>query len=236
MGVLYDRLKEDIRFEEGLNSCMNCGICSAICPAAEFYHYDPRIICKTVQSRDEKAIETLLRSETIWYCGQCMSCKTRCPQDNTPGFVVMALRKVSQELGYFTDSEKGRQQFALKRVIGHNILQSGYCVNPDIVLPISHPEQGPVWEWFYANTPEVLEKLGGNYKQDGPGILRKVPEESLEELDKIFEVTGCYEMFEAIEKNSQEKAGELGLKIAPEGIDNEYFEEVYTANNGSHNL
>jgi heterodisulfide reductase subunit C len=147
----------------------------------------------------------------------------------------MALRKVSHELGYFTDSEKGRQQFALKRVIGHNILQSGYCVNPDIVSPFAHPEQGPVWEWYYSNTPEVLEKLGGNYKQDGPGILRKVPEESLEELDKIFEVTGCYEMFEAIEKNSQEKAGELGLKITPEGIDNEYFAEVYTANNGSHN-
>ena len=124
MGILYERLMQDIRFVEGLHSCMNCGVCSAICPAAEFYHYDPRIICDTVQSHDESAIEALLRSETIWYCGQCMSCKTRCPQNNTPGFVVMALRKVSQELGYFTDSEKGRQQLALKRVIGHNILQT----------------------------------------------------------------------------------------------------------------
>ncbi len=236
MGVLYDRLMLDIRFVEGLNSCMNCGICSAICPAAEFYHYDPRIICNTVQSRDEKAIESLLRSETIWYCGQCMSCKTRCPQNNTPGFVIMALRKISQELGYFTDSEKGRQQFALKRVIGHNILQSGYCVNPDIVSPFTHPEQGPVWEWYYANTPEVLEKLGGNYKQSGQGILRNIPEGTLNELDQIFEITGCYDMFEAIEKNSKEKAAELGMEITPEGIDNEYFDEVYTANNGTHNV
>jgi len=47
----------------------------------------------------------------------------------------MALRKLSQELGYFTDSEKGRQQFAIKRAIGENILRSGYCVNPDIVAP-----------------------------------------------------------------------------------------------------
>jgi heterodisulfide reductase subunit C len=148
----------------------------------------------------------------------------------------MALRKVSQEMGFFTDSEKGRQQFALKRVIGQNILQSGYCVNPDIVSPFTHPEQGPVWEWFYANTPDIVEKLGGNYKQDGPGILRNIPHESLEELDKIFEVTGCYEMFEAIEKNSLEKAAELGMEVSKDGIDNEYFENVYTANNGSHNV
>lgn len=65
MGILYDRLMQDIRFVEGLNSCMNCGVCSAICPAAEFYHYDPRIICDTVQSHDESEIEALLRSETM---------------------------------------------------------------------------------------------------------------------------------------------------------------------------
>ena len=236
MGILYDRLMQDIRFVEGLNSCMNCGVCSAICPAAEFYHYDPRIICDTVQSHDESEIEALLRSETIWYCGQCMSCKTRCPQDNTPGFVVMALRKVSQELGYFTDSEKGRQQFALKRVVGHNILNSGYCVHPDIVTPDAHPEQGPVWDWIFTNTPEVMERMGANYKQEGPGILRNISSKDLAELDAIFEVTGCHKMFATIEKYSKIKADELNLQISKEGIDNEYFSSVYTNNDGTHNL
>ena len=74
---LYLELTKDIRFAEGLKSCMNCGICTAICPAAEFYDYDPRIIANTVQSKDEKRIEELLKSETIWYCGECMSCKTQ---------------------------------------------------------------------------------------------------------------------------------------------------------------
>lgn len=234
MGKLYDHLMQDIRFVEGLNTCMNCGVCSAICPAAEFYHYDPRVICDTVQSHDEHLIESLLRSETIWYCGQCMSCKTRCPQNNTPGFVVMALRKVSQELGYFTDSEKGRQQFALKRVIGHNILKTGYCIHPDIVTPIEHPEQGPVWEWIFRNTPEVMERVGANYKQVGPGILRTISPEVLDELNQIFEVTGCHTMFDTIEKYSELKAMELGLEISAEGIDNEYFLSVYTSNSGEH--
>lgn len=234
MGKLYDLLKKDIRFVEGLNTCMNCGVCTAICPAAEFYHYDPRKICDTVQSQDESQIESLLRSETIWYCGQCLSCKTRCPQNNTPGFVVMALRKVSQELGYFTDSEKGRQQFAIKRVVGRNILETGYCVHPDALTPQMHPEQGPVWEWIYSNTPEIMEKVGANYKQEGPGILRKISPEVLDELNRIFEVTGGNEMFDTIEKHSQLKAVELGLEISPEGTDNEYFTTVYTQNNGDH--
>ena len=236
MGKLYDRLNKDIRFIEGLNGCMNCGVCTAICPAAEFYHYDPRVICDTVQSKDEKLIEALLRSETIWYCGECMSCKTRCPRNNTPGFVIMALRKLSQELGYFTDSEKGRQQFAIKRAIGGNILQNGYCVSPDIVAPQMHPEQGPVWDWISRNTPEIMEKMGSNYKQEGVGGLRAIAPEVLDELNKIFEVTGCKILFDTIEKHSKHKANELGIEISDEGIGNEYFMTVYTENNGTHNI
>ena len=117
------RLRKDIHFMEGFNSCMNCGVCTAICPAAEFYNYDPRVIVETVQRGDEGEIEELLKSDTIWYCGECMSCKTRCPRCNTPGLVIMGLRKVSQELGYFVHSEKGRQQYALKHVIGESVLK-----------------------------------------------------------------------------------------------------------------
>ena len=106
MAKLSELLMRDVRFREGLTACMNCGVCTAICPAAEFYKYDPRQICTIVQSKDEDKIEELLRSETIWYCGQCMSCKTRCPRGNAPGLVINALRGLSQELGYFTDSEK----------------------------------------------------------------------------------------------------------------------------------
>ena len=77
----YKMLMEDIRFQEGLRACMNCGVCTAICPAAEFYDYDPRKIVDLVQSENNEEIEKLLKSETIWYCGECMSCKTRCPRE-----------------------------------------------------------------------------------------------------------------------------------------------------------
>ncbi|MCR5423686.1 MAG: 4Fe-4S dicluster domain-containing protein [Bacteroidales bacterium] len=194
MGNLLEYLRQDVRFEESLKACMNCGMCTAVCPAAEFYDYDPRRICDTVQRGYENEIERLLRKDTIWYCGQCMSCKTRCPRGNVPGELINVLRKASQELGYYKDSEKGRQQTQLMNTIGSNILEIGYCVHPDRVDPDYHPEQGPVWEWYREHIEDVAPKLGANYHGQGAGALRNIPEEDLNEVRRIFEVTGGMEL------------------------------------------
>jgi heterodisulfide reductase subunit C len=234
MENLYNVLMQDVRFEEGLKACMNCGVCTAICPAAEFYDYDPRKIVDAVQLRDDDEIIRLLKSETIWYCGECMSCKTRCPRGNTPGFIIMALRTLSQKLGYFTESEKGRQQLAIKRTVGENIFKYGYCAATYAVNPKMHPEQGPIWEYILENSDDVFERLGGQINGIGTGPLRKIPQEALDELKNIFDVTGGTEFFELIEEHSKKRAAEMGIQFSSEGTDNDYFVEVYTANNGSH--
>ena len=77
-GHLYERLQEDYRIKEGLKACMNCGVCTAVCPAAEFYRYNPKNIVNIVQRKDEDELEQLLKSDTIWYCGECMSCVADC--------------------------------------------------------------------------------------------------------------------------------------------------------------
>ncbi len=228
MSKLLDKLKKDIHYQEGMNSCMNCGVCTAICPAAEFYNYDPRTIVDSVQRNDEETIRQLINSDVIWYCGECMSCKTRCPRGNTPGLIIMALRKLAQDEGTFIHSEKGRQQYALKRVIDTHILERGYCITPDIVKPEMHPEQGPVWEWIYAHKEDVYEKVHANYHKSGAGALRQVDEESMAELHRIFDVTGGSEFLQKIQQCSEQKAKEEGME--PE----EYFLKVYTENNGKH--
>jgi heterodisulfide reductase subunit C len=230
----FELLMEDVRFEEGLKACMNCGVCTAICPAAEFYNYDPRKIVDLVQSEDNEEIEALLKSETIWYCGECMSCKTRCPRGNTPGLVIMALRTLSQQLGMFTESEKGRQQFAIKRTVGENIFKYGYCVASYAVKPELHLEQGPIWKYILENTYDVYRRLGGQINELGAGPLRKIPEEAKEELKRIFDVTGGTDFFNTIERHSKKKATEMGLQFDNEGIDNEYFIEVFTSNSKNH--
>lgn len=228
--VIWEKLTADVRFQEGFTACMNCGVCTAICPAAEFYKYDPRVICTIVQSGDVDEIEKLLKGDEIWYCGQCMSCKPRCPRGNTVGMIITVLRKISQELGYFVESEKGRQQLAIERAIGQSIINQGYCVHPDIATYENHPEQGPVWKWYLDNIEELSTKMGAIYKKRGAGALRDVGQENLEEIRKIFEVTGGMAFYEQIEAASQNAADALNVDFG-----DDYFTKVYTENSGNHN-
>ena len=211
MAKLYDELTKDYRFREGLKTCINCGTCTAICPAAEFYKYDPRKILDTVQRRNEGDIEALLKSDTIWYCGECMSCVTRCPRGNGAGLVIMALRNLSARKGWFTCSEKGRQLWPLTKTLTDNILNTGYCLHPSTIRAEDYPEAGPVMEWMLDNKEEVYGRLGANYEGKGPGVLRDIPQEDLDELRAIFDETGGTERIRAVERASREKAAELGM-------------------------
>ena len=222
MGKLYDELCKDYRFKEGMHTCINCGTCTAICPAAEFYKYDPRKIVDMVQRGSDEEIEALLKSDTIWYCGECMSCVTRCPRKNGPGLVIMALRDLSTRLGYFVESEKGRQLYPLTRRLAENVLRYGYCVHPDSLNYEDHLESGPVFEWVLNNKKEVYGRLGAQYGKEGPGALRKMPQQDLDELKAIFDVTGGTERMEWVYKHSEAKAAEWGM--TPEQYDRYTFE------------
>jgi heterodisulfide reductase subunit C1 len=200
MSNLIEQLRKDVRFVEGLKACINCGTCTAICPAAAFYDYDPRQIVDTIQNGNEAEIEQLLKSNTIWYCGECLSCKTRCPRGNTPGYIIQSLRNLSQQKGYYTFSEKGRQQLMVKRSVGDNILKYGYCVYIDEIDTEEHPEQGPIWDWYRQNSETILKKLGANYKGEGAGTLRKISDDDMKELHDIFRETGAIERFKNIEE------------------------------------
>ena len=228
MERLYDLLMKDYRMKEGLNACINCGTCTAICPAAEFYRYDPRRIADIVQSKDEKEIEDLLKSDTIWYCGECMSCVTRCPRKNAPGLIIMALRSLSIELGYFMESEKGRQQYLISKDLCNNILNYGYCIYPRVFDYSGHPEAGLVWKWEEKHLDDIFERLGGNLDGEGTGAMRKIPEEDLEQLKRIFDETGATRRMENIKKAGEEMARKLGLS------EEEFANKVYTDSDSKH--
>ena len=155
-----------------------------------------------------------------------MSCRPRCQRGNTPGYVIQSLRTLSQRLGFFTESRKGRQQLALKRIIGENILRTGYCITPRLVRPELHPEQGPVWQWIYDNDGEIFGRFSPAYMRRGAGALRRMDDDSLDEIRRIFEVSGGSEMFDAIERHSDRKAREMGY----DGATQEYMMDVFTDN------
>jgi heterodisulfide reductase subunit C len=226
MPTLYEELEKDVRYKEGLNACINCGICTAVCPAAAVSDYDPRQIVNTVQEKDEVELEKLLKSDYIWRCGECLSCKTRCPRGNVPCYIVQALRGLSIEKGFFMESEQGRKQLAIKRTVGDHILQYGYCVYIDEVDLETYPEQGPVWKWMRDNRESMMKRLGTSYRENRAGTLRNTAKESLDDLKKIFDETGGTARFEKIEKYSSAKAKKLKKDF--KGGKDEYWNYCYS--------
>jgi len=197
--IPMDEIYADPRIRENMNACINCGVCTALCPAADYYDYEPRYVERIILMRNADALEELMSSDYIWYCGQCMSCKARCPRQNAPGTVVSALRYWSQKLGLFIRSPKGRQQLIIKQNIGKNIYELGYCVHPSRLTMEEHPEQGPVWQWILNNLEKVHALVDGNIDKNGPGPMRKIPEESLQEIRSILEGTGAIDLWNQIE-------------------------------------
>jgi len=145
----------------------------------------------------------------------------------------MALRALSVRTGLFTESEKGRQQLVLKRTMGQWILKYGYCLYREEMTIEDHPEQGPTWEWQNNNLEKLFERFGVKYRGDGPGPLRKISRESLDELKKIFDVTGASDLFDFIEEKSAEKAEEMGL-VFNDKLDCEYVNQIYNLDSGIH--
>ena len=39
---VFEDIQADIRFDHELNGCLNCGICTATCPAAHYYDFSPQ--------------------------------------------------------------------------------------------------------------------------------------------------------------------------------------------------
>ena len=61
--------------------------------------------------------------------------------------------------------------------------------------------------------------------REGAGALRRIDEASLDEIRRIFDVSGGSEMFETIERHSDRKAREMGYE---EGADEQYMMDVFT--------
>lgn len=71
--------------------CMKCGKCSASCPAFEKMDIKPHQFVSYVVNED---VDSLAKSESLWYCLSCFACVERCPRDVKPGKIVDAARQM----------------------------------------------------------------------------------------------------------------------------------------------
>ena len=196
-----------------LTSCMSCGVCSSLCPAAEFYDYNPRAIMEIVQEKDEQTLVELLRSDTIWYCYQCASCKAKCPRQNSPFGMLSSLRQLSQLKGYHVHSIRGRQQVAARHLWGGNLWNracSLYFRNPN---PEAHRDFGPRHEKLYKSPEIAFRQVGASPDMPGSLSARKVHPETLQEVRRLWHAGGALFLWQMIDEAAARGAVEDGLTI-----------------------
>lgn len=76
---------------ENVNSCMQCGTCSAVCPMVESMELTSRQVMLLLQ---HGLYEKLVDSTTPWICASCHTCKVRCPRGVDVPRVMEALRQI----------------------------------------------------------------------------------------------------------------------------------------------
>jgi heterodisulfide reductase subunit C len=206
-------LENHVIAKHALSSCMNCGACTALCPAAEFYDFSPREIMTLVQEKDEEAIIGLLKSETIWYCHQCGSCKTKCPRQNSLFGMISSLRQLSQLKGYHVESVRGRQQYFGRHLWGGNLWNRAWSLYFRNPIPEGHLDFGPRFKTWFNGQEEFMKRIGAHPDMKGPFSGRKVHPETLEELRKLWMAGGALFLWSLIEEAAQKQAAEMNLSI-----------------------
>jgi heterodisulfide reductase subunit C2 len=103
-----------------IESCYQCGKCTAGCPMADRMDLMPNQIFRLVQLGE---LERALKSQAIWQCVSCLTCATRCPQSVECVAILDILREMAVEKG-FTSREQQRTYLFAKAFLD-NIRRNG---------------------------------------------------------------------------------------------------------------
>jgi heterodisulfide reductase subunit C1 len=112
--------------KEVLITCLQCGRCTAGCPAAMVYEdFSPREIVRRAQ---ECSAEELAKDPLIWLCGQCYTCNSRCPRNNTPASIILNARNRAYKEGYAPSELYQRASSVFQ-----SLVSSGVTISPELL-------------------------------------------------------------------------------------------------------
>ncbi|MGD1085738.1 MAG: 4Fe-4S dicluster domain-containing protein, partial [Verrucomicrobiota bacterium] len=75
---------------EQLQSCIQCGTCSGICPLSIYMDFSPRQVVALVRADFKNEV---LRSNTVWLCASCYACAVECPRQIRITDIMYALKQ-----------------------------------------------------------------------------------------------------------------------------------------------
>jgi len=87
---------------EALLSCLQCGTCSGSCPSGPDMDYSPRKVFALIRAGER---ETVLKSNTAWYCVSCYSCMVRCPKEIPITDIMYTLKNKAVQENLYEDKD-----------------------------------------------------------------------------------------------------------------------------------
>ena len=86
----------------GLLKCIQCGMCTSLCPAAAHTDYNPRDLIAKILNNDESIIE----DDKIWNCFYCYTCQSVCPVKNSACLANQIIRQIAIDRGIAKEKVK----------------------------------------------------------------------------------------------------------------------------------
>jgi heterodisulfide reductase subunit C1 len=171
---LVDDVLKDLKASPdlGIYKCVQCGMCTSICPGASQSDYDPRDMVRRVLEDDA----TIVDDENIWNCFSCYTCNSVCPSGNNASEVNQILRQMSIDKG------EGMLKIHSFAAYGDSFIELGVGSVPSRFFDDMVKDVGPEYMNLKLNIEDIRSKLGlGGY------IL---PEKSIDEIEEILDKSG----------------------------------------------
>lgn len=178
-----------------LEKCLQCGKCTAQCPAASLSSYNPREIIRDLRMGN---VEKVISSQELWLCFFCSGCFASCPKDINFPFAIAMLRYAALAHGYgWEEVQKIKDPYA------QDYYETGLSVNIK--------ERNPTIQQEIAKHSDTDGKIATIRKKIGLPAQRVVSERALSEIRFISDATGMTDLFKEINKNkAKEKKWNYG--------------------------
>ncbi|MBI5680207.1 MAG: 4Fe-4S dicluster domain-containing protein [Methanobacterium sp.] len=186
---LAESVINDLKASEnlGILKCIQCGMCTSVCPAARHTDYDPRELVKRVLDKDEN----LISDDIIWDCFYCYTCHSVCPVNNSPCEINQIIRQKS------IDNGKGKLKIALFSAYGESFLELGLGSIPSDFFDEIVKDFGKEWLQLKVDIEDIRENL-----DLGSMFL---PEKDINEINKILDKTGFKNRLNKIKRCKDEE-------------------------------
>lgn len=88
---------------EKIREYIQCGTCSASCPARDAMDFSPRQVIAAIRAG---MTEEVLNSDTAWSCASCYMCTVRCPAGIPFTDIMYEIKRTGRKLGLCSKTAK----------------------------------------------------------------------------------------------------------------------------------